>query len=391
MAVVRALRSRLADVEVAWVGGHRGLESSVIPPTGIELDRLWLRSLRTVELSVATVVDPLRLGASFSQATAILVRRRPDAVFTTGGYVAIPVLTAAAALRVPSLLWEGNTVPGRSVRASARFASAISVAFGDTCRVLPNPCFWTGTPIRELPADRGAARVRLGLPAEARLLLIFGGSQAVRRFNDAVGSTLDRLVERYHVLHVAGETAYGEALRRREALPAAVRDRYRPFPFLRDEMADALVAADLVIGRAGSSTLAECTAAGVPIVVVPYPHAGAHQAANARMLADAGAAELIADEDFDGEALLAAAQLMEDPERHARMAAASATLGRSGAAEANAELLFALVQRRRLPTGEAIERIARGAVVAQDAGDDRAVRPSVPGAEDPAVPGPAAA
>lgn len=358
--MVRALRSSRADVEVRWIGGHRGLESSVIPPTGIELDRLWVRSLRTVDLSPATVIDPVRLGLSFTQATAKLVAWRPDAIFTTGGYVAIPVLSAAAALRIPSLLWEGNHVPGRSVRATARFAVALSVAFEGACRLLPEPCFVTGTPIRELPDDRAAARSRLDLDPDARVLLIFGGSQAVRRFNDAVGSRLRALVDRYHVIHVAGDTAYAEALRRREALPADLRGRYRPHPFLRDEMADALVSADLVIGRAGSSTLAECTAAGVPVVVVPYPHAGAHQGANARLLSEAGAAEIIADEAFDGDALVAAAALVDDADRHARMAIASRALGRPGAAEANAELLLALAERRPLPTPDAIDELARG-------------------------------
>ena len=374
--MVRAIRSRLADVEVRWLGGHRGLESSVIPPTGIELDRLWLRSLRTVDLSPSTVIDPLRLGASFTQASAFLARWRPDAIFTTGGYVAIPVLSAAAALRIPSLMWEGNMVPGRSVRASARFASAISVSFDGACRVLPAPCYVTGTPIRELPEDRAAARARLDIPADARLVLVFGGSQAVRRFNDAVGDALPRLVERFHLIHVSGESAYAEALRRREALPEDRRSRYRPCPFLRDEMADALVAADLVVGRAGSSTLAECTAAGVPVVVVPYPHAGAHQGANARLLADAGAAQIVPDESFDGDALLAACAILDDPDRHAAMAAASRRLGRPGAADANAELLLALAERHPLPRSETIQRIARAAVTASTPGAGR-TSPSV--------------
>jgi UDP-N-acetylglucosamine--N-acetylmuramyl-(pentapeptide) pyrophosphoryl-undecaprenol N-acetylglucosamine transferase len=124
------------------------LESSIVPASGHRLDRLWLRSLRTVDLSVATIADPLRLGASVPQAAAILVRFRPHVIYTTGGYVAIPVLTAAAAGRVPALLWEGNRVPGRSVRATARLASAIAVSFEGTCGVLPGRCFVTGTPIR---------------------------------------------------------------------------------------------------------------------------------------------------------------------------------------------------------------------------------------------------
>src|SRR6185295_15363451 len=114
--------------------------------------------------------------------------------------------------------------------------------------------------------DREAARERLGIPPGARLLLVFGGSQAVRRLNGAVADALARLVERVHVLHVTGHDGYAAALADREALPEALRSRYQPHPFLRDEMLDALAAADLVVGRAGSSRLAETAAMGLPIV-----------------------------------------------------------------------------------------------------------------------------
>ena len=107
-----------------------------------------------------------------------------------------------------------------------------------------------------------------------------------------------------------------------------MRARYRPYPFLRDDMLAALAAADLVVGRAGSSTLAEVTALGVPMIVVPYPHAAGHQRANARVLVDAGAARLIEDEAFDADALVEAAGILDDPARHLAMSAAARALGR---------------------------------------------------------------
>jgi UDP-N-acetylglucosamine--N-acetylmuramyl-(pentapeptide) pyrophosphoryl-undecaprenol N-acetylglucosamine transferase len=317
---------------------------------------------------VHLVLDPIRLGISIPQAVAILARRRPAAIFTTGGYVAIPVLIAAALLRIPTLLWDGNVVPGRSVRATARIASAVAVTHRATCDALgigtalgSPPCLETGTPIRDLrTVDRLAARERAGIGGGERLVLVFGGSQAVRRLNDAVAGVLPSLVERVHLLHVTGDAGYAPALAAREALPAERRARYRPVPFLRDEMPDALAAADLVIGRAGASTLAEVTAMGLPLVVVPYPHAAGHQRANARTLVEAGAARLIEDEAFDGAALLAALEIVEDPEIHARMAAASRGLGRPGAAAAVAEILAALAARRPLPSQDAVTRIATG-------------------------------
>ena len=117
LAVARSLQARPDALELRWVGGHRGLEAQVVPGTGIPLRRLLLRSLRSVELDVHVLLDPVRLSLSVPQAMAILIRRRPDAIFATGGYVALPMLLAASALHVPVVMWDGNVVPGRSVRA----------------------------------------------------------------------------------------------------------------------------------------------------------------------------------------------------------------------------------------------------------------------------------
>lgn len=361
--MARALRARLPGLDLVWVGGHRGLEASLVPAAGIRLRRLVLRSLRTVGRDVHLVLDPLRLLASIPQAAAILARERPAAVVATGGYVTIPILLAARLLGVPSLLWEGNVVPGRSVRATAHLASVLAVADETTCRTLARPvaCYVTGTPIRDVrPVDREAARRRFEIPPGARVLLVFGGSQAAQRLNGAVLEALPRLTERVWCLHVTGTDAYADALVAREALPAELRSRYRPFPFLHEEMADALAAADLLVGRAGASTLAEAAAFGLPVVIVPYPHASGHQLANAERVVAAGAGRLVRDEVFDAAALLAAAALLERPAEHAAMAAAARSLARPGAAEAVAELVVALAERRPLPDAARIERLALG-------------------------------
>jgi len=317
---------------------------------------------------VHAVLDPLRLLASVPQAAALLASTKPAAIFTTGGYVAVPVLLAAAPMRIPVVLWDGNVIPGRAVRLTARLAAVVAVSFEATCGALADtlggrPCYVTGTPIRDTRTiDREAARTRLRIPGGDRVLLVFGGSQAVRRFNAAVAGALPELVGRVTVIHVTGHEGYAAALAGREALPEAVRARYQPHPFLREEMIAALAAADLVVGRAGSSTLAEAAALGLPLVVVPYPHAAGHQRANARQLVEAGAARLVEDEDFDAAALLDAARLLDDPDAHIRMSAAARELGRPGAAAAVAELVLAAAQRRPAPDPAAIERRSRGAL-----------------------------
>ena len=368
LAVARSLRARQDGADLRWLGGHRGLEASIVRAAGIPFRRLALRSLRSVGADAHVILDPLRLGASVPQAAAILAAERPAAVFTTGGYVAVPVLLAAAPLGIPVVLWDGNVIPGRAVRATARLADVLAVSFAATCGALSSaapgrPCYVTGTPIRDTTSvDRAAARERLRISPGARVLLIFGGSQAVRRFNGAVAEALPKLVERVVVIHVTGDDGYAAALAGRESLPPDLRERYRPHPFLRDDMLTALAAADLVVGRAGSSTLAEVSALGLPMVVVPYPHASGHQKANARQLVEAGAGRLVEDASFDSAALLEAARLLDDPAAHLAMAAAARGLGRPGAADAVADLVLAAGRREPLPDPALVERRSRGSL-----------------------------
>ena len=361
LAVVTQLQTRLPELELRWLGGHRGLEQDIVPTADLPLERLWLRSLRTVDASLDTVLDPLRLAASVPQAMWKLLRWRPDVIFTTGGYVAIPVLAAAALLRIPSLLWEGNQIPGRSVRLSARLASLRTTSFQGTRDRLPAPTLVTGTPIRSLGGvDPGTARARLGLPPDLPVLLVFGGSQAVRRLNEAMADAIADLVERCCVVHVAGASAIDEAEALRDRLRSDRRERYRPFAFLHEDMDAALVAADLLVGRAGSSTLAEAAAAGLPMMVVPYPHAAAHQKANAAEMVQAGAALLVDDADLDGDSLREACDLLFD-DRLAAMSAAAREVGRPGAAAATADLLRALASGGSTPTQDELDVLTRDA------------------------------
>ena len=176
---------------------------------------------------------------------------------------------------------------------------------------------------------------------------MFGGSQAVRRINDAVAAALPRLVERVRVVHVTGDDGYAAALAARETLPAELRDRYRPHGFLHgDDMTAALAAADLAVGRAGASTLAEAAAFALPTAIVPYPHAAGHQRLNAEAFAEAGAAILVEDDELDGDRLVEIAGLLADPARHAGdvRGGARARPARA-AADAVADLVLAVAHR----------------------------------------------
>ncbi len=351
LAVAQALRDARSDVELDWVGGVRGFERRIVAGhplgAGLRYHELLVRSLRSAGMSVHTVLDPVRLAASAPQAWWLLGRLRPAAIFTTGGYLALPLVVAARARGIPTLLWEGNVRPGRATRAVGRFATRVAVSFPPTLDDFPRNGFVSGTPIRSFDGiDRDAARASFGVGEGDRLLLAFGGSQAVTRLNGAVLGALPRLLGDWHVLHLAGEGGMPDATAARAALPPQHRERYMPEQFLTDRMGDALVAADLVVGRAGSSTCAELAAVGVASILVPYPFAGAHQRYNASYLTDEGAAVLVADEELDADRLVAEAGTLRDDARRAAMAQAARRLGRPDAARTLAEELLELAERR---------------------------------------------
>jgi UDP-N-acetylglucosamine--N-acetylmuramyl-(pentapeptide) pyrophosphoryl-undecaprenol N-acetylglucosamine transferase len=334
----------------------RGFERRLVashPLRGeLRYHELVVRSLRSSGVSVHTALDPARLAASVPQAWWLLGRLRPAAVFTTGGYLALPLVLAARARGIPSLVWEGNVQPGRATRAIGRYATRVAVSFPPTLAAFPETGFVSGTPIRSFAGiDRDAARHAFGLDPGDRMLLVFGGSQAVTRMNATVAEALPRLLPDWHVLHLAGEAGMADAGAARQRLPEGIRSRYTAEPFLTDRMADALVAADLVLGRAGSSTCAELAAVGVASILVPYPYAGAHQRYNAAYLADEGAAVLVDDADLTPDRLVAEAAALLDPDRRRGMADAARRLGRPDAATALARAVLELADGNVTSTG----------------------------------------
>lgn len=351
LAVARALRDAQPELEVSYIGGARGLERSLVAGGELAYHQLVVRSLRSAGADIHLVLDPLRLAASVPQAWALLGRLRPAALFTTGGYLALPLVAAARARGIPSLVWEGNVIPGRATAAVARLATRVAVSFPPTLDAFPGRSFVSGTPIRSLAGiDRRAARASFGVAADERLLLVFGGSQAVARITAALTDALERLLADWRVLHLTGISGMPAALALRESLPEGMRARYEPMPFLTDRMGDALVASDLVLGRAGSSTCGEVAAAGVASILVPYPHAAGHQRANAAWLADQGAAVIVRDEELDGDRLVREAGALRDAASRQVMAASALRLARPDAARRLAGELLAMAEGRPLPS-----------------------------------------
>lgn len=353
LAVARALDAARSGLELAYVGGARGFERRLVAGRELPYDQLMVRSLRSVGRDIHVVLDPLRLALSVPQAWALLGRLRPAAVFTTGGYLGIPLVMAARARGIPSLLWEGNVIPGRATAAVGRWATRVAVSFPPTLAAFPGRGFLSGTPIRSFAGiDRGEARASLGVAVDDRLLLIFGGSQAVARITTSLAPIIEELLADWQIMHLTGEAGLAEAQRLATRLSAGRRARYRAIPFLTDGMAEALVAADLVLGRAGSSTCAEVAAVGVASVLVPYPYAGAHQAANAAWLADQGAAVVVPDAELDADRLQRELGALRDDDHRAALAAAARRVARSDASERLARELLAMADGTALSDPE---------------------------------------
>jgi UDP-N-acetylglucosamine--N-acetylmuramyl-(pentapeptide) pyrophosphoryl-undecaprenol N-acetylglucosamine transferase len=326
LAVADALRDSGAQVE--FVGGERA-EAELVPAAGYPFHRLAVAGLdRRNPLKAARAAG--LAGAAVLRARRLLRRIGADAVIGGGGYVAGPVGLAAVTLRLPLVLTEADSHLGISNRLLARYARRVFLAFpiegreGERYEVVGRP-----VPKETLSADRDAARRRFGLSAERPCLLVFGGSIGARTLNEASIEAFGAEAP-CDVLHASGRRDHAELARRLEELGSPphyhLHELVTPF-------GDALAAADLAVARSGGSVF-ELAAAGVPSILVPYPHATAdHQAGNARYMADAGAAVVVADAEVDAERLRAeVGRLLAAPDRLAAMQASAQAVARPDAA-----------------------------------------------------------
>jgi UDP-N-acetylglucosamine--N-acetylmuramyl-(pentapeptide) pyrophosphoryl-undecaprenol N-acetylglucosamine transferase len=339
LAVADALRADGADV--AFIGGTRA-EVQMVPAAGYELRTIAVEGMsRTNPLHAMRAL--VRAALAVPRARKLLKELRPDAVMGGGGYVTAPVGLAALSLRIPLVLTEADSHLGLANRLLARGARRVCLAFpipGRDGEAADRRYRVTGRPIPVPDADRTSARARFGIAADETCVLVFGGSLGARSINDAAVEGLAGSA--CHVLHISGRRDYPELSAR--ALP----DGYDLREYLDlDEFAQALAAADLVIARSGGS-VAEIAAYGLPAILVPYPHASAdHQTANARWMAQAGAAVVIPDVELSAARLAAEVQaLLGDRPRLAEMARASNGIARPDAAREIARELLSAAGRQ---------------------------------------------
>ena len=343
IAIGRALVARgHAPEAVHFVGSQRGIESRLVPEAGFSLTMLPGRGLQR-RLTAENIPATAGMGRAVAQATRLLRRERPRIVISVGGYASVACAMAAVALRIPLILHEQNAAPGAANRMVARFARACAVSFPGT--PLPRSRL-TGNPVRPevLAVNRAAgaaeARAALGLPVDRRVVGVFGGSLGSLRINRAVLAALPAWAPRADlaVHHVVGERDW--ALVTAEAPPLADGGLHYQAVRYEDRMPLLYAAADLFVCRAGGNTVAELAAIGAAAILVPLPGAPSdHQTANARVMADAGAATLVRDAELDGARLQSEVEaLLGDADRLGGMSKAASALGRHDAADQVAAL-----------------------------------------------------
>jgi UDP-N-acetylglucosamine--N-acetylmuramyl-(pentapeptide) pyrophosphoryl-undecaprenol N-acetylglucosamine transferase len=318
LAVARAYRAEEPDGAILLVGRAGGPEERLVPAAGFDLATVRIRGFDR-DAAWKNVALPALVPMALVAALRIVDRFRPDVVLGMGGYVMAPAVAAARIRRIPYVLHEKDVRPGLATRYFAPSAAAVCTTLpGTEARLRNGRVVLTGVPLREGFAPRTPE-----IPP--RRLLVTGGSQGARHLNETVWSALDALLERFQeVIHVAGQQGA-------DGLAAHRRERYTGLAFT-DDMAGLMARADLVVSRAGVSTIAEVAAVGLPMVLVPGTFGGGHQEENAAAMAAAGAAVTIPDVELSGQTLLATLDGLDAPRLRA-MAAASSAAGRRDAAQ----------------------------------------------------------
>lgn len=341
LAIARELQSRYA-AECCFIGTSRGIETRLVPAAGFPLELIQAGALNQV--SLATRVKTL-LGLPLAVLSSLRIVRKfhPDVMIGVGGYASGPAILAAALSRVPTVAFEPNVVPGFANRRVARFVSAAAVHFEETKKYFRN-CHVTGVPVRaeffELPQRE---------PATPPTLLVFGGSQGARAINQAMCEAVPVLRDRMpgiHVLHQTGERDYGPIVAAYEKLGVSV----EVFKFM-DNMPAMFARADLIVSRAGASTVAEIAAAGKPSVFVPFPKAADdHQRRNAEAMQNAGAAVMLEEQDLTPATLAdTVSELLSNAVKLKAMSVAARGMAHPNATRDIASLAVSLVRQNSNP------------------------------------------
>jgi UDP-N-acetylglucosamine--N-acetylmuramyl-(pentapeptide) pyrophosphoryl-undecaprenol N-acetylglucosamine transferase len=322
LAIAQQLQKQYKS-EIRFIGTARGIENRLVPAAGFPLRLVQVGALKNVSLAtrLRTVSD---LPRSVWESRRIFREFRPDVVIGVGGYASGPGMLAAVLMRIPTLVFEPNFVPGFANRVVARFVSAAAVHFEETGRYFRR-CEVTGVPVRE-------AFFQISTVPATPTVLVFGGSQGAHAINQVVIESAGEMLARtsgLRIIHQTGDKDFTDA----QAAYAKLGGMVEAHRFI-DDMPAAFAKASLLICRSGASTVAEVTAAGRPAVFVPFPRAADdHQKRNAEALERAGAAVMLEEQKLTRESLVeTVSSLLADASRLRTMGEAARKLSHPNAA-----------------------------------------------------------
>jgi UDP-N-acetylglucosamine--N-acetylmuramyl-(pentapeptide) pyrophosphoryl-undecaprenol N-acetylglucosamine transferase len=348
IALASAIIEKYPDAKITFIGTERGLEAKIIPKTGYELKLISVRGFvgKSINDKIKSIFS---LVKSFNECKKIIKSYSPQIVFGVGGYASFPLVLIASLKKIPTVILEQNTVPGLANKILGNFVSAIAITYPETIEHFPKEkVYLTGTPIRKeiLFGDRKKADKIFNLNEDRKTLLVFGGSLGARKINKAMVDGLSYLIpfrDKIQIIHQTGDGDYNWVAREYEKL--SFKATVLPFIY---EMAEAYSVADLIVCRAGASTVAEITALGKAAILIPYPYAAYnHQETNARRLLSRGACEFILDREINGEILAKKIiKILDDSKIRKEMEMASLAFGNAKAGEKIIEIAESLIRRR---------------------------------------------
>ncbi len=348
LAIAGEIQRRREDIEIVFIGTAGKIEARVVPREGYRFETIWISGFRRT-LRWSLFLFPLKVCVSLVQSWFVLRRLRPSVVVGTGGYVCGPPVFVASLLGIPAILQEQNSYPGVTTRLLAKHAAVVFISYEESRRYLPAAAktVLVGNPARSSVGNAGREeaatffRIRSG----AATVLIFGGSLGATSINRAVQQALPELLgEENQLLWQTGERDVDAAKAAVRNLTPEQQERVRVLAFI-DRMDLAYGASDLAVCRSGASTLAELALAGLPAILVPYPHAAAdHQTENAKAVAAQGAALICADSEIASKLGGLLNGLLIDKAGRASMAQRMRSLARPDAAAMIAETVIGYVQ-----------------------------------------------
>lgn len=342
LALAEVLQER--GHEVLFAGTPDGVEAKLVGATDIPFKGFESSGFnRSKPLSFATGVR--KISKSAKAAGRWFLKERPDAVVVFGGYACLPVGRAAKACNIPLIIHEQNSVMGMANDFLSKDAAAVALTYSVAGNSVKDKgkLILTGNPVRSavLKATREEGRDYLGIPQDATVLLVFGGSLGARHINTAVVEMKEELLALpdVYIIHITGPKEL-DTVKEQLALTPEEEKRYQVMGY-QDHMGETLAAADLIVSRAGASSLAEISARCIPAVLVPFPYATAdHQTINATEYVNRGAAYLISDDKVeDSEFEEVVMRLLQDPEARAKMSEAAATFETQDAASRLADVV----------------------------------------------------